>query len=179
MNRRKWIQAQRRSLKQQLQQTHDARVYRRTLALLEYHRGHSVTEIAASLGVTRRSIHNWIEAYQQSHDPDALVDAQRSGRPSLWSQERQALLLTLLQTSPDQLGYFALNWTVPLLQEQIKRATGQKFSQDTIRRELDRQDYVWKRFRYVLSPDPQREKKTLSAAASAHFEIGNSACDRG
>ena len=179
MNRLKLTQAQRRSLEHQLQQTPDARVYRRTLALLEYNRGRTVTEIALSLGVTRRSIHNWIAAYEPHHDPHVLADALRSGRPRLWSAEQQALLRTLLATSPDRLGYFALNWTVPLLQEQIERATGQKFSEDTIRRELDRQDYVWKRFRYVLNPDPQREKKTLSAASDASFTLENGDCGRG
>jgi transposase len=179
MNRLKLTQAQRRSLEDQLQETLDARVYRRTLALLEYNRGRSVKEIAPSLGVTLRSIYHWIAAYEQSHDPTTLIDALRSGRPRLWSQERQALLRTLLETSPDQWGYLALNWTVPLLQEQIEQATGQRLSEDTIRRELDRQRYVWKRFRYVLSPDPQREKKTLSAPISASFEIGNGDCHRG
>jgi len=176
MNRLKLTRAQRRSLEHQLQQTPDARVYRRTLALLEYNRGRTVTEIALSLGVTRRSIHNGIAAYEQSHDPHALGDALRSGRPRRWSAQQQALLRTLLVTSPDRLGYFALNWTVPLLREQIERTTGQQFSEDTIRRELDRQDYVWKRFRYVLNPDPQREKKTLDQASDPRFEIGNGTC---
>jgi transposase len=179
MNRRKWTPAQRRSLKHQLHQTQDARVYRRTLALLEYSRGRSVSAIASSLGVTRRSIHNWIAAYEQSHHPNALVDALRSGRPRLWSEEQQRLLQALLQTSPDRLGYFALNWTVPLLQEQIERATGQKLSEDTIRRELDRQDYVWKRFRYVLDPDPQREKKTRNKASDPRSERQMGSGDRG
>src|ERR1051326_7097822 len=179
MNRPKLTRAQRRSLEHQLQQTPDARVYRRTLALLEYNRGRTLTEIALSLCVTRRSIHNWIAAYEQSHAPHVLADALRSGRPRLWSAEQQALLRTLLETSPDRLGYFAVNWTVPLLQEQIERATGQRFSEDTIRRALDRQRYVWKRFRYVLDPDPQREKKTLDKASYPSFEIENGAYHRG
>jgi transposase len=178
MKRRKLTQTQRRALEHQLQQTSDARVYRRTLALLEYHRGRAITEIALSLGVTRRSIHNWIAAYEQGHDPHTLGDALRSGRPLLWSAQQHALLSTLLQSTPDRWGYFAVHWTVPLLREQIERTTGQKFSEDTIRRALERQDYVWKRFRYALDPDPQKEKKTLSAASDPRFEIGNGACDR-
>jgi len=88
------------------------------------------------------------------------------------------LLRSLLQTSPDRLGYFAVNWTVPLLQEQIERKTGLRLSEDTIRRELQRQHYVWKRYRYVLEPDPDLEKKTQNQAANPQFEFGNGSFDR-
>lgn len=179
MNRWRLTQTQRRRLQRQLQQTRDARVYRRTLALLEYNRGRSATDIAVSLGVTRQSVHHWIAASLQGQNPYALVDAHRSGRPRLCSPARQALLRALLETTPDQLGYFAVNWTVPLLQEQIEHQTGTRLSEDTIRRELQRQRYVWKRFRYVLQPDPDTEKKTLSAPVCAAFEKGNGPGHRG
>lgn len=173
MNRLKLTLRQRLQLERQLRQSLDARVFRRTLALLDYSSGRSLSEIASSLGVTRQSVYNWIAVYQRGHNPSALGDAPRSGRPCLWSQERQALLLALLETSPDRLGYFAVNWTVPLLQEQIARETGFRLSEDTIRRELQRQRYVWKRYRYVLDPDPDREKKTLDKAAHPQIEFGN------
>lgn len=159
MNRLKLTPAPRRRLQRQLQQTADARIYRRTLALREYNRGRSVTEIAPALGVTCRRISSWMAAYKRGHDPSALQQARRAGRPRLGTQPRQALLGTLLETSPHRLGYGALNGTVPLLQEQSERETGHRLSEDTIRRELQRQGYVWKRFRYVLDPDPDTEKK--------------------
>jgi len=179
MNRLRLTQAQRRRLQRQLHQTPDARVYRRTLALLEYSRDRSVTDIAVSLGVSRQSVHNWIAAYENARNPNALRDARRSGRPRLWTPQRQALLRSLLETSPDRLGYWALNLTVPLLSEQIERETGHRLSEDTIRRELQRQRYVWKRFRYVLEPDPDTEKKTRSAPVCTAFEKGNGPDHRG
>lgn len=154
---------QRMRLQRQLHQTPDARVHRRTLAVLEYNQGRSIVGIARMLGVTRQSIYNWIDAYTQAHDPVALHDDERSGRPSLWTPKLQKRFLTLLGQMPDQLGYLAVNWTVPLLQEEMERSTDQWLSEDTIRRELERLDYVWKRGRYVLDPDPQREKKTLDS----------------
>ena len=57
--------------------------------------------------------------------------------------------------------------TVPLLQAHLQRCGGRRLSEDTIRRQLDRLGYVWKRFRYVLPPDPEREKKTRHPAAAA------------
>ena len=48
---------------------------------------------------------------------------------------------------------------MPLLQEVLEIATEQWVSDDTLRRALDRLNYVWKRPRYDLDPDPEREKK--------------------
>jgi transposase len=156
---------QRLRLQRQLQTTPNARVYRRTLAVLEYSRGQPIARIAQTLDVTRQSVYNWIGAYAQDHDPSALGDDDRSGRPSLWTEDMRAFLQALLTQAPDQRGYFAVNWTVPLLQEEIKHCTGQALSDDTLRRELDRLGYAWKRGRYVLDPDPQREKKTADPPA--------------
>jgi transposase len=156
---------QRLRLQRQLTDTRDARVYRRTLAVLEASRGEPIARIAQTLGVTRQSVYNWIEAYAGASDPGALCDEDRPGRPSLWTDDLRARLGNLFEQSPDQLGYFAVNWTVPLLQEQLERETEQRLADDTIRRELDRLGYVWKRGRYVLDPDPQREKKTADSPA--------------
>jgi transposase len=163
--------SQRRCLERQLRETVDARVYRRTLAVLEYSRGRSVADIAQLLGVTRQSVYNWIADYSQALAPGALVDEPRSGRPPFWTPERQALLQGLLETSPDRLGYRSVNWTVPLLQAEIERATGRRLSDETVRREVHREGWVWKRPRYVLEADPDREKKTLDCALGA--EIGS------
>jgi transposase len=150
---------QRRRVRRHLECVTDAHTYRRTLALLEVHQGRPIAEVARMLGVTRQSIYNWIEAYSQEYNPTVLRDALRSGRPSLWTEDSQSLLRELLTTSPDRLGYFAVNWTVPLLREQLEHRTGQRLCDDTIRGQLHRMGYVWKRSRYVLDPDPEREKK--------------------
>ena len=102
-------------------------------------------------------------------DAAALEDRYGGGRPSLWTAELEALLLAALRQRPDQLGFPGPNWTIPLLQEHLERCGGQRLSDDTIRRQMRRLDYVWKRSRYVLPPDPEREKTTRHpAAAEAH-----------
>ena len=161
---------QRRRLQRQLQHTHDARLYRRTLAILEVSRGQPVAQVAQSLGVTRRSIYNWIERYRETSLPTALVDSDRSGRPSLWTEDLMVLLRTLLvDHTPDQLGYSAVEWTATLLQEHLGHCTGQRLSETSIRRELHGLGYVWKRSRYVLAPDPELEKKTPHPPSNPGF----------
>jgi transposase len=158
---------QRRRLERQLRDTHDARVYRRTLAVLEVAQGEAAPCVARRLRVTPRVVYYWIEAYLQGHAPDALRDRDRSGRPHRLTQQERTRLLELLGQSPQDLGYFATEWTVGLLQEHLARYTGPHLSEDTLRRELHRLDYTCKRPRYALDPDPELRGKK-AADSSAH-----------
>ena len=166
MSRLNLTSRQRRRLRRQLDQADDVRLYRRTLAVLEYDRGRPVTDIADMLGVTRQSVHNWVTAYAHELDPAALADAGWEGRPPLLTPGDEGWLRLLLSYSPQYLGYPATGWTVPLLREELYRDTGRRPSDDTLRRALHRLGYVWKRPRYILAPDPEREKKTADQAAN-------------
>ncbi len=147
---------QRRRLQRQLRAARDARLYRRTLAVLEVARGEPVASVARRLGVTPRAIYYWVAAYAHGYDPEALRDRDRPGRPAVLTEADRGLLRQLLLgQSPQELGYFATAWTVPLLQDYLARRTGRRPSDDTIRRELQRQGFVWKRPRYALAPDPE------------------------
>ena len=158
---------QRRHLQQQLRQAAAVPVYRRTLALLELDRGRPVAEVAQAVGVSRQSVYNWVAAYVADHDPAALAEGSRSGRPSAWTDELRAALEDSLGQAPDRLGYPAVNWTVPLLQEHLEHRCGARLAANTVRRELHRRGYVWKRSRYVLDPDPERDKKNAASAGSS------------
>lgn len=159
---------QRRRFQQQLKQCSDVRQYRRLLALLEVDRGEPVAHVAKRLGVTRQSVHHWMHACQglaAGAAADALEDQPRSGRPSVWDEGMRELLDQWLAESPEEHGYAVASWTVPLLAEQFRHARDQAVSEHTLRRELHRRGYTWKRSRYVLEPDPEREKKTKHFAA--------------
>jgi transposase len=150
---------QRRHLESQLRSTFDARVYRRTLAILEVAAGESVPSVAHRLRVTPRAVYHWLAAYTADPQPSVLVDAHRSGRPTLLADSDRDVLQELLADNPQDVGYAATAWTVPLLQQHLLHETGQQFSEDTIRRELRRLQYSWKRPRYRLEPDPEARGK--------------------
>jgi transposase len=151
---------QRQRLRRQLNETHDARLFRRTLAVLEFDRGLSAADIAHRLGVTRQSVYHWVEAYTRALHPAALAGHGAGGRPRLLDEDDERLLEELLAAAPQDLGYPHTNWTVPLLQEVLDVVTGRRPADDTLRRALRRLDFAWKRPRHVLDPDPEREKKT-------------------
>jgi transposase len=169
---------QQRRLKRRSSRTRDARVYRRILAILELAEGSPIPEVARRLGVSQRSVYYWVESYSQCRDADDLLLEDRPGRPTLWTEDSRALLLELLDGSPTQRGYAAVNWTVPLLQEELRHGIGRHFSDETIRRELHRQGFAWKRPRYQLERDPECEKKTADSAANSGLAAPECAAGR-
>src|SRR5436305_11104883 len=129
---------QRRRLRRQLKETLDARLLRRTLAVLEFDQGRTAADVAHMLGVTRQSIYNWVGAYTHGYDPEALRDRQGPGRHRALDEDDERLLEALLDFSPQDLGCPHVSWTVPLLQEVLGVATGRRVSDDTLRRALHR-----------------------------------------
>lgn len=176
MSRLNLTSRQRRRLRRQLAETHDARLFQRTLAVLEFDFGRSAADIARMLGVTRQSVYNWIEAYTLDHDPSSLEDEEGRGRDPLLDEDQEHLLEALLAVPPQELGYPHTSWTVPLLREALEIATEQRVSEDTLGRALGRLDYVWKRPRYDLDPDPEREKKNAAFVGKSGPCRGAASC---
>src|SRR5215831_13667526 len=106
---------QRRRLRRQLTETAEARVFRRTLAVLEYDQGRPAADLARLLGVTRQSVYNWVAAYTLAHDPAALHDEPGRGCHPLLDESDDRLLEALLALSPQDLGAPHVSWTIPLL----------------------------------------------------------------
>lgn len=179
MSRLKLMPWQRHQLERQLESSHEARAYRRILAVLEYAQGGSIARIARLLRVSRQSVYNWIERYAQTGDPASLADALRTGRPPRWDGAAEARLRRLLMHTPERFGYLAVNWTVLLLAEQLHETLGHGFSDDTVRRALHRLGYGWKRSRYVLMPDAQAEKKTADSPRDPGAAAAQRAARRG
>jgi transposase len=157
---------QRHRLRRQLAATEDVRLFRRTLAVLEFDSGRPVADIARMLGVTRQTVYNWIEAYTDADVPTALEDQRGRAYRPLLDEDAEHLLEALLALSPQEFGCPHVSWTVPLLGEALEIATGLRVCDDTLRRTLHRLDYVWKRPRYDFDPDPEREKKTAHPPAN-------------
>ena len=139
--------------------THDAGRLRRRLALLQLDQGLSVADVAEELGVTRQSVYNWLGRYLDAPTPLALSDRRGYGHLTAWDEDLRAAMRSSLEQAPAHWGYRDLEWTVPLLQEHLARWDGRCWSDTTLRRQLHRLGYVWKRPRYVLQPDPRRAYK--------------------
>lgn len=155
--------AQRCQLEHQLHTTHDAGVFRRTWAVLEAAHGRPIADIARLLRTSRPSVYTWLARYRAVPDPASLLDHRGGNHPTRWTEALRAALAASLAQPPDHFGYQAVGWTVPLLREHLTRWSGPPLSETSIRRQLHQLEYVWKRPRYVLAPDPEAEKKTAAA----------------
>jgi transposase len=150
---------QRFRLRETRDSTDDADILRRTLAILQLDQGASVAAVAAQLGATRQTIYNWLDRYLRAPTPQALRDRRGHAHVTAWDEAPLAVLLSALQRPPVQWGYRDQEWTVPLLRRHLARWDGRRWSETTLRRQLHRSGYVWKRPRYVLQPDPRRARK--------------------
>ena len=172
--------AQRRTLERGLARARDAALFRRILALLEVDAGWPVGEVARRLRVARRSVQRWIAQYRRQPNVETLRHQAGQGRPRRWDQALEARLELALRQRPTDLGYVGTGWTVPLLQQWLASdRPGPPLSVATLRRRLRERDYVWKRFRYVLKPDPQREKKTPDPPPNSGLEPAHGALGPG
>ncbi|MGZ3745037.1 MAG: helix-turn-helix domain-containing protein [Pseudobdellovibrionaceae bacterium] len=151
---------QRRRL-QQITRSEDRFSARKAIALLELDNKSSMSKVSASLGITTRTLRNWIVDFQKSDLRVALKDqrSRHSGRPRKWNLRCQKHFEKALKVQPDQLGYQAVVWTVGLLSFHLQEKAGIKISSTSLRRRLHEQKYVWKRPRYQLLTDPQKRKK--------------------
>jgi len=125
--------------------------------------GVSICQVADCLGVTRQTVHNWMARSRHGNIPVCLADQARPGRPRPLDGEGVDFLQKALLEPPADWGYCSGDWTVSLLQGHLRHYLGLVVSTETVRRELHRLGYAWKRPRYVLQPDPLREKKSLVA----------------
>jgi len=147
-------------LQMQLKTTHTADVYQRTLAILALNDGATISSLASLLRVDRSSIYHWIYRFKKNPTPSSLWENAKCGRPSIWDGILIKCLRSALKKSPQHLGYTAANWSVPLLQDYLSTTSNVHVSENTLRRQLHAMNYVWKRYRYFLAPDPEEEKKT-------------------
>lgn len=165
-----WTPEQRQELEGKLNQTNDAALFRRLVALLEVDEGCSISQVARQLRVSRRSIHRWMERFASQRRVQALEHQPGQGRPLKWNKDCESLIESALAQPPVQMGYRANGWTLPLLQAFLSDyLPEQKVSISSLRRRLREMGYVWKRFRYSLVPDPEEEKKTRNPGQDSLF----------
>jgi transposase len=151
-----------------LEEAHDPVVRHRLAAIGAVACGNTVAEVSRWFDVSRQTLYNWMERLARSgFSPNSLALSPRPGRPPQWQPRFDAVLASALAQSPLELGFKSRQWTVRLLQGHLLLSLGQNFSPDTLRRQVRRLGYSWKRPRIVLASDPDREKKSPIAGMAA------------
>lgn len=157
---------QRRKLQQLSQRSNDARLIKRTLAMVWLFRGRRVSTISDALLVARSSIYRWAHWFEQ--DGIAGLFRGRGGR--IATRVTDVLLdqlHELLDETPRTLGYLRTTWSSELLAIALRDVYGVVIHPSTVRRALRRTDFRWRRARPTLCIRDPRKAEKLKAIQEA------------
>ena len=144
--------------------------YCRAQALLWLAEGESVEAVADRLHVSRQTVYNWVNRFQERDGLDLgarLSDALRPGRPRTGSGVIDPLIAKVIDSDPRTLGSHSTVWTAPLLSRYLREHHQITACDRTVRRAIARLGLRWKRPRHQLArrPDTWRQSKGGSNAA--------------
>jgi transposase len=157
-------------LLQLLDQIREATPWRRAQGLLWLDGGQSVAAVADLLLVSRQTVYNWVESFQDRTGldvADRLRDAPRSGRPATALGIIDPLIDAVIDGDPRDYGYRATVWTAPLLQRYLEEAHEIETSPKSVRRALARLDIRWKRPRHRLGLRPETWRQAKGGSRTA------------
>lgn len=139
-----------------IKHTPGARERARAQAVLWVAHGQAIGDVAELLQVSRQTIHNWIERFQEREGTLAtcFLDAPRSGRPPAAAGRLPELLAQVFHQTPRDFGYQGTGWTAALLVAYLKDYQGLEVSTTTVHRVIADLGLRWKRARHRLTGRP-------------------------
>jgi len=107
-----------------------------------HRQGHKPRAIALALGVSPRSVQQWIQACKRL-GPESLASKKPTGRKARLSDEHKQKLRELLLKSPTEQGFTGKHlWTQQLIADLILREFGVNYHHDRIGRILRRMGFT-------------------------------------
>ncbi|NTW71390.1 MAG: IS630 family transposase [Eubacteriaceae bacterium] len=148
-------------------QTEEHRKVQRAKIILLCSEGMNNIEISTAIGVHRNTVSNIIKRYLSAGFEYAINDNERSGKPSVITDDEKVWIINLACSRPVDLGYAQELWTYKKLQEHIREHCINagypglnNISNSTIHDILDALDIKPHRIRYYLEKrDPDFESK--------------------
>lgn len=151
---------QRADLDQLYRRTEVPRVRTRAqMVLLSAEKRLKAEEIAEVVRESAVTVLRWLHRYI-SEGIEGLKDAPRTGRSSVVTEAFRKRLLEVVRRRPRSMGLEYSMWTLQRLADFLAEETGIRVSDETIRRELAKEDIVFSRPQHTISsPDPEYQVK--------------------
>jgi len=128
---------------------------RAQMVLLSAEQGLKAEEIAAIVRESAVTVLTWLKRYL-AEGIEGLQDAPRAGRSTAVTEEFRKCLLESVRRRPRSLELAFSMWTLQRLADYLAEKTGIRVSDETIRRELAKEDIVFSRPQHTISsPDPE------------------------
>lgn len=115
-----------------LQQTKEARVFRRVQAVREVVAGHHVNTVSMTFHFTNSALRKWVQRFAHQ-GVLGLVDRPRSGRPRKVTGTLEQHLNRLVDQDPLQHGSLYSQWSCRELATVLARQTGVQLGRESIR----------------------------------------------
>lgn len=117
---------------------------RRLMTILLLHSGKTIVEANEITGAARSSIGRWLNWFtEDGMETLASFPHKQTQRLPVW--EMQAMLLLLIQFSPQDFDYQRSRWSTELLVDQVNTLFQSTVAASTVRRWLPKISIVWRR----------------------------------
>ncbi len=158
---------------------------KRITAILAIADGHSKTETAKLLGVTPRSVGNWLNSFLL-RNVDGLKAKKSPGRPPKLTKSQRKELYQLIADGPQEAGFSGACWRSPMIQDLIHRRFGVFYSARYISELLKSMNLSYQKAKFVAyAKDPEKrtdwlenkwpEIMRLAKEKNAHVLFGDEA----
>ena len=127
--------SQRNKLAKLARKAREPNVIRRALAIGQLARGQKVSQVAEALCAARWTVYSWAGWFREG-GIDALCEERRGSAPRTVSEDLVSELESLLDTTPQSLGYLRSRWSSELLAKVLHERTGVCIHASTVRRLL-------------------------------------------
>ena len=107
---------------------------KRLIAAIAYKRGVSQTELAGWFGVQRKTIYSWLTRLDEEPLAQAVLDADRPGRPRKLAETERERLTDALGQPPREVGCDRETWTPALVREFVRETFDVEYSLPSCRR---------------------------------------------
>lgn len=132
---------------------------RAQMVLLSAEKKLKADEIADIVRESSVTVLRWLHRYI-AEGMQGLMDAPRSGRSSILTDEYRKRLLEVVRRRPRSLELEFSMWTLQRLADFMAEDSGIRVSTETIRRALAKEDIVFSRPQHTISsPDPEYQVK--------------------
>jgi transposase len=132
---------------------------RAQMVLLSAEKRLTADEIADIVRESSVTVLRWLHRFI-AEGIQGLMDAPRSGRSSILTDEFRERLLEVVRRRPRSLNLEYSMWTLQRLADFMAEDTGIRVSTETIRRALAKEDIVFSRPQHTISsPDPEYQVK--------------------
>jgi transposase len=151
---------QRKELEELYRKTQVPRVRTRAqMVLLSAEQGLKAEEIASIVRESAVTVLTWLKRYL-AEGMEGLKDTPRAGRNATVTKAFRKELLESVRRRPRSMGLAYSMWTLQRLADYLAEKTGIRVSDETIRRELAKEDIVFSRPQHTISsPDPEYQIK--------------------